>query len=297
MDWDKLRIFHAVADAGSFTKAGDVLGLSQSAVSRQISSLEDDISTTLFHRHARGLLLTEQGETLYKTAHEMAGKLALTEAQIKDSKHTPQGDLIITSPVGLGSTWLTPRLKEFTDMYPQINLSLVVTDKELDLGMREADAAIRLRIPPQADLIQRKLITVHHHIYATHDYIKAFGIPQGADDLNKHRIVLYGERSELLDVSPLNWLEWIGMPKGKKREAVLKVNNIYGVMRAVESGLGLGVLPDYMAQNNPNLIHVAPDSEGPSYDTYFVYPEELRNSKRINVFRDFLLRKVSETKF
>ena len=84
MDWDKLRIFHAVAEVGSFTRAGETLNLSQSAVSRQISSLEDSIGVLLFHRHARGLLLTEQGELLHKTAKEIFGKLALIEGQLTE---------------------------------------------------------------------------------------------------------------------------------------------------------------------------------------------------------------------
>ena len=297
MDWDKIRIFHVVAEAGSFTKAGEQLGLSQSAVSRQVSALEDELGSTLFHRHARGLLLTEQGETLYQTAHDVVGKLALAEARLKDAKGAPKGELIVTSTVGFGSMWLAPRLKEFHDMFPLITINLVIADRELDLSMREADCAIRLRPPVQADLIQRKLITVHHHVYASHEYLNEFGMPQSVDDLDNHQIVLYGEKSELPNKSPLNWLEVLGMPEGERRKPVCKINNINGVMRAVEAGMGLGVLPDYLAENNPRLVHVAPDFAAPSYDTYFVYPEAMRNSKRINVFRDFLVRKVNETKF
>ena len=220
MDWDKIRIFHAVAEAGSFTKAGDVLGLSQSAVSRQISSLEAETNATLFHRHARGLILTEQGEVLFKTAHEVVGKLALAEATLKDTKESPKGDLTVSTPVGIGSTWLAPRMKEFLDRYPQINVSIVASDRELDIGMREADCAIRLRKPVQPDLIQRKLITVHHHIYATHEYLNSHGSPKSAKELRDHKIILYGERSELLNVAPLNWLEWLEMPEGEKRDSI-----------------------------------------------------------------------------
>jgi len=297
MDWDKIRIFHTVADAGSFTKAGEAMNLSQSAVSRQISALEDDLGTTLFHRHARGLLLTEQGETLYRTAHEVVSKLALTEARLKDSKESPKGDLVITSTVGFGSIWLAPRLAEFVELYPQINVSLITEDRELDLGMREADCAIRLRPPVQGDLIQRKLLTIHHHIYASHEYLGAHGAPQTPTDLTDHKIVIYGERSELLNKAPLNWLEVIGMPDGDHRKPVASINNINGVMRAIEAGMGLGVLPDYLAEGNPRLVRVLPDEEGPTYELYFVYPEELRNSKRIGVFRDFLIRKIDVARF
>ena len=108
MDWDKLRIFHTVADAGSFTHAGHDLGLSQSAVSRQISALEQDLKVPLFHRHARGLILTEQGEVLYRTAHDVFAKLAATRTRLADSKDKPTGELRVTTTVGLGSVWLTP---------------------------------------------------------------------------------------------------------------------------------------------------------------------------------------------
>src|SRR6202789_1529223 len=91
MDWDKLRVFHAVAEAGSFTHAGEALNLSQSAVSRQISALEESLHVPLFHRHARGLILTEQGELLFNTARDIFAKLGLTEAQITESRERPQG--------------------------------------------------------------------------------------------------------------------------------------------------------------------------------------------------------------
>src|ERR671915_1276427 len=134
MDWDKLRIFHAVAEAGSFTHAGETLNLSQSAVSRQISALEESLNVPLFHRHARGLILTEQGELLFRTARDIFGKLAMTEAMLTESKDRPKGPLKVTTSVAFGTTWLAPRLKEFIDLYPEIQLSLVVDDSELDLS-------------------------------------------------------------------------------------------------------------------------------------------------------------------
>ncbi len=297
MDWDKLRIFHAVADAGSFTHAGDVLGLSQSAVSRQVSALEDELKTILFHRHARGLLLTEQGEMLYRTAHEVAGKVMLTEAILKDSKDKPSGELNVSAPVGLGSTWLTTRINEFLDVYPQINVNLLLDDRELDLGMREADVAIRLRAPIQPDLVQLKLFSAHYHIYGSQAYLREHGTPKTPADLDDHKIVTYGKYTELPNADPVNWLEELGRDSGDRRKPVLSINNIYGVMLAVESGLGLGSLPDYLTRDNDKLVRVLPDLDGPTYDTYFVYAEELRKSKRIGVFRDFLVRKVKEWTF
>src|SRR5258708_717808 len=190
MDWDKLKVFHAAAEAGSFTHAGEQLGLSQSAVSRQVSALEQELSVALFHRHARGLILTEQGELLYRTAHEVFMKLEAARAKLTDSRERPHGDLKVTTTVGIGVHWLTPSLGEFVDLYPDIRILLITTDEELDLAMREADVAIRLRQPTQPDLIQRKLFSVRFHAYASPEYIKRFVTPRALDDLDNHRILL-----------------------------------------------------------------------------------------------------------
>jgi DNA-binding transcriptional LysR family regulator len=295
MDWDKLRIFHAVAEAGSFTHAGHDLGLSQSAVSRQISSLEQDLNVALFHRHARGLILTEQGEVLYRTAHDVFAKLAAAQTRLMDSKDKPTGELRITTTVGLGSVWLTPHLTEFTDLYPQIQVTLMLDDRELDLAMREADVAIRLRRPVQPDLIQRKLFTVHHHIYAAPEYVKKFGIPKSVDDLDNHRIVTFGQAPSYL--TSINWLETAGRADGDVRRPFLRVNNAYGLRRVVEAGVGIASLADYIVGNNSSLVQVNLPVETPQFDTYFVYPEELKDSKRVTVFRDFLVSKAKEWSF
>lgn len=293
MHWDKLRVFHAVAEAGSFTHAGENLNLSQSAVSRQISALEESIQVSLFHRHARGLILTEQGELLYKTAHEVFAKLAMVESQLSESKESPQGTLKITTTVAFGSTWLTPKLREFLELYPDIEVSVVLTDNELDLSMREADVAIRLSPPRQPDLIQRHLWSMPYHIYAAPDYLKKHGMPTKPQDLDKHRIIVYGDDVKQ-PVQGLNWLLSAGRSDGTKRTAALRVNNVYGIFRAVQSGLGLGALPEYMSREVGNLVEILPELRGPVIDTYFVYPEELRNSKRITLFRDFIVRKMSQ---
>ncbi len=296
MDWDKLRVFHAVAEAGSFTHAGEKLNLSQSAVSRQISALEESLSVPLFHRHARGLIPTEQGELLLKTARDVFTKLATTEALLTESKEQPRGPLKITTTVAFGSTWLTPRLREFLTLYPEVSVTLVIDDTELDLGMREADIAIRMSPPRQADLVQRHLMTVRFHCYGSVDYLKRRGTPQTLEDLAKHDLIIYGVAGKP-PVEKINWLMDIGDPKPGERHAVLQVNNSYAIYRAVRTGIGLAALPDFMVEPNVNVVKVLPEIAGPAVDAYFVYPDELRHSKRISVFRDFLLRKVAESRF
>lgn len=295
MDWDKLRVFHAVAEAGSFTHAGDTLNLSQSAVSRQIHSLEDSLGVMLFHRHARGLILTEQGELLNRTVREIFAKLMMTEAMLSESKDRPQGPLKITTTVAFGSTWLTPQMKEFLELYPEVEVSLVLLDTELDLSMREADCAIRFSPPRQPDLIQRQIKTVRSRLYASPDYLKQYGMPTAPEDLDHHRLIVYGDGVPQ-PTATINWLLEVGT-KIERRSPVLRVNNIYGIYRAVMSGLGIAALPSYMTRLTNNLVQVIPELEGPESTCYFVYPEELRASKRIAVFRDFLVTRMTQEQF
>lgn len=296
MDWDKLRIFYAVANAGSFTRAGEALSLSQSAISRQISALEESLKIPLFHRHARGLIPTEQGEILYKTVQDVFSKLASAENAILESKDRPKGPLKITTTVAFGTTWLTPRIREFAELYPEIAITLIVSDGELDLAMREADIAIRFYAPTQPDLIQRPLLTVHSGVYASSEYLQQYGLPKRPEDLDRHRLIAYGEDTRK-PFAEVNWLlDSTGGDKGGQRQ-IIKINSLYGMLQAVKSGLGIASLPDYMTYGEKNLTRILEELKGPENTAYFVYPAELKNSKRVKVFRDFLVRKVAETKF
>ncbi|MBE7210004.1 MAG: LysR family transcriptional regulator, partial [Gluconacetobacter diazotrophicus] len=204
MDWDKLRIFHAVAEAGSFTHAGDVLNLSQSAVSRQISALEEALQVPLFHRHARGLILTEQGEQMNRTVREVFAKLAMTEALLSESKEKPAGRLKVTTTSGFGAAWLTPRLPRFLEQHPDITITLILEDSDLDLGMREADVAIRMHPPKQPDLVQRHLADIQMPVCASEGYIAKHGAPATPEDLDRHRVLLFGTYRP--PVPEVNWL-------------------------------------------------------------------------------------------
>lgn len=292
MDWDRLRVFAMAAEAGSFTRAGESLGLSQSAVSRQVSSLERELNVPLFHRHARGLVLTEPGELLFRTAKEMVQKLEMTRARLQDSREEPTGTLKVTSSVGLGVHWLTPRLGEFLDLYPEIRVDLLLTNEELDLAMREADVALRLRQPTQPDLIQRRLFTVHLHAYASADYLKRHGRPAAPDDLKDHRIIAFGGDEPSYLSQQINWLPTLGRDPREPRVAALTVNSVTALKLAVERGAGIAVLPDYLVDGEGGLVQVLTQAEMPSLDAYLVFPEEMRNVARVQVFRDFLVGKA-----
>ena len=291
MDWDKLRIFHAVASAGSFTHAGQTLGLSQSAVSRQISALEEEISTPLFQRHARGLTMTDEGELLFSAVTDVLGRLAAAEEALKNVHDAPRGALKITASHGIGAYWLLPRLGQFLAQYPEVEVHLVMDDKELDLAQREADLAIRMRAPVQADLIQRKLFTVHYHMYAAKSYLKDHPAPKTLEEIGEHSIIVYGETA-VPEIRDINWLLEAFKKNAKPGSTgkIIRINNITGILQATEAGLGIGVVPDFVAAEHPKLERVLPDVNAPGFDVHLVYADALRQSKRVAAFREFAVK-------
>jgi len=287
MDLDKLRVFHAVAHAGSFTHAGEQLALSQSAVSRQISALEDDLRVPLFTRHARGLILTEQGELLFRTTQTVFEHLSNVEEALLDSREVPRGDLRITATTGIGTYWLAPRLHRFIARHPDVNIRLIIDDGELDLTQRQADIALRMRHPVQGDLIQRKLFDIGYHVYASKNYIEKRGQPRGVGDLDNHSVIIYGDAPP--ELRNINWLAEVGRKVGEPRKPILCVNNIIGMGTAIETGIGIGALPDYFTAGRSEFTRVMADTPGPSFELHLCYPESLKGTKRVAVFRDFLV--------
>ena len=295
MDWDKLRIFHAVAEAGSFTRAREALNLSQSAISRQISALEASLKVTLFHRHARGLKLTESGRLLLEATRDIEAKLAAAETKLHETRTHPSGPLRITTTVGFGSIWLTPRIREFLALYPDIEVTLVLDDRQVDLAMGEADIAIRMAPPVQPNLIQRRLMTVRFYVYAHHSYLKKAPRLEKPEDLDNHRLITYGDALNTRPPLPnARWLLELAADPARPRRPALTLNTVYGVFRAVQCGLGVAALPNYLADSDPSLVRVLAPLEGHKVDAFFVYSKEVKNARRLTAFRDFLVRKVAE---
>lgn len=296
MDWDKLRIFHAAAEAGSFTHAGDALHMSQSAVSRQVSALERELKVVLFHRHARGLVLTEQGELLHRTTSDVINKLHTAETLLSDTTSKPTGELRVTAPVGFGSVWLTQRLREFHDLYPEIRIELHLNDDQVDIGMRAADVAIWTREPGQTDLIRRLLFTSKVRAFASTQYVRRFGAPKTLEELDQHRIVSYsGQPAQHL--SAITWIETVGRDGKAPREPAFRANSVVALRYAIRSGIGIGMIPDYLSDEEADLVPVLTEIDPPTLPILFVYPEELKASKKVQVLRDFLVAKARQWKY
>lgn len=293
LDWDKLKTFHHAAETGSLTAAAEKLGVSQSAVSRQIAALEEGIGVPLFQRHARGLLLTGPGMTLLALTRDMQSAAKMAEATLKDAREKTMGDLVVTAPVAFGSTWLAPRLTTFADAYPEVRLKLLLDDREFDLLKLEAECAIRLWAATHADLIQRRILQVHVSLYASRDYLDRHGRPRAVEDLDQHRIIAYEAPPQATPMRELDWARRAGREDASPRTPQLEINNVYGMLRAVESGFGIASLPDYIARNNALLEKVLPTLDGPNFDVFFIYPSDLRKSKRIAAFREFLVQQAA----
>ncbi len=296
MDWDKLRTFYTVAQSKSLTKAAESLSISQSAISRQISAVESDVGVTLFHRHARGLLLTEQGEILFRTVAEVVNKLQTTQSILAETSERPRGPFHITAPAAIGTIWLTTVMKEFTSLYPDIEVTLFCEDEERDLSMREADVAIRLYPSKHPDLVQKKLVSLSNSLYASNDYLHEYGTPTSIEALKSHRIISFSKSSQL-PFPEVNWLLNLPEVKKLKIKPIFQTNSLNSMRRAVKTGIGIAALPDYLMYRARHISRLLPDLKAPETNAYFVYPVELKNSRRIAVFKNFITRKLAEYNF
>jgi DNA-binding transcriptional LysR family regulator len=296
MDWDKLRIFHAVAESGSLTGAGKALSLSQPAVSRQIATLEESLGVGLFRRHARGLVLTEQGEILYETTKDIFQRLFLVQGQLTDTRKNPEGQFTVTVSEFISSTWLAPLLVQFREKYPQIQLTILIDDKILKINLKEADAALRLSKPTETDLVHRHLTSINFHICGAKSYFEKHGRPKTVNDLKNHYLIGFPDNITWPFQNP-NWLFEIAGINSRSSNNIMKMNSMHSIHQAVKSGAGIAVLPDYLIVGNDDLEVVLPRLERPPVDLYFIYAEERRHSRRLTAFREFLLENIERTSF
>ena len=291
VDWDKLRLFHMVAAAGSFTEGARRLKLSQPALSRQIIALEEALGAKLFHRHARGLALTNEGEQLRAATIRIADDVERTKSMIEATRNRPTGEIKLTTTVSFGSAWLPGQLKDFLDLYPDLRVSLVLSDEERDLARHEADCAIRFHKPHQADLIQRPLAAIRHRLCASYEYIEKHGEPKTQADLLDHRVIAYGTEAPSY-LRTINWALELGHD-GPARAPALSINNSFGLLQAAEAGIGIAALPTYLFRHTKRLKVLLPEIRGATFQTYFVYASELRGSVRLAALRDFLVERMN----
>tara|TARA_B100000029_G_scaffold422629_1_gene429429 strand:+ start:2443 stop:3345 length:903 start_codon:yes stop_codon:yes gene_type:complete len=295
-NWDRLRVFFEVVECGTFTAAAKRLKLSQPAVSRQISTLEEELGVVLFHRDYKGLVLTEIGEEVFKTSACLKAEVDIMESRIANNQDAPVGPLRLTTSVAFGAAWLSPLMGSFHQEFPDVKISLLLSDHhEMNLSTREADVAIRFAPQTKPCLIQKKLMDLRYNLYASQSYLDRNGTPKTITDLKDHDIIVYGSDVPA-PVTNINWILELIRKDHAKFEPALSVANVHGIHHAIRSGAGIGALPNYLIDDDDNLIEVMPKCSGPEIEVYFVYLEEMRNAKRLNVLRDFLVKHAEPNK-
>tara|TARA_Y100001968_G_scaffold104669_1_gene94611 strand:+ start:54 stop:578 length:525 start_codon:yes stop_codon:yes gene_type:complete len=164
----------------------------------------------------------------------------------------------------------------------------MLEERVLDLPMREADVAIRMKEPSQADLIRRRLMEINMKFFAHRKYLDQSGIPSSAEEMKTHRLICHSPDSPQVGAGA----RWVEPFLNSNESSLMMVNNYFGILQAVLHGFGIGALPDYVAIDFPELITVLPETASDPFPVFLAYPEELRNSKRVSAFRDFIIEEI-----
>lgn len=293
MQWDKLKTFYYVAKFESFTKTGQHLNISQSAVSRQIIDLEHQVGHKLFKRLSKGLALTEQGKLLFQNTEKMFVFSELAITQIQNEQLEPQGELSLGTNVGLVDTWLYKIIPDFLKIYPKINLSIFSKDGPLDVESLEVQVALQPYIHNQHELIQNFLMRWHRRLYASKEYLHKYGTPKTVEDLKHHHLIGFGpEKIHLFD--NINWHLKLGN-KNKVQKPYISANSLRALFHFGNSGFGIiSFSQESSLLQNSKLIEVLPELKGPNIDIYFTYPMQLKGIKKIVALEEYIKAYVKE---
>lgn len=293
MDWNKLKSFYHVSNILSISEAAKLMNISQPALSRQITHLEQRLGYALFFRTSRGLVLTDEGVILYESVEKMFKEAERAQTQIQELSDFPAGKVRIATTIALGENWLPHYVPKFLNIYPHVQLDIVASEKEFDLQTKEADVAIRTYMEDKPYLIQEYLTSFHLGLYASESYLKEYGSPTSLEDLDQHRLLAFGDQ----DTDTTNEVNWIleAGTSSATREPYLSVNTHFGLIRMAEAGAGIASVPkEYAAEHHAftNLVPVLPHLQGPVVDVYYSYLEDCKGIKRIQTLKNFLKQKM-----
>jgi DNA-binding transcriptional LysR family regulator len=282
VDWDNIRYFLAAARTRSLSAASRALDSNQPTVGRRIDALEAQLGLRLFQRHSTGLTLTEDGQRLIAAAELMeAGAADVVRASQRDT-NSIAGTVRIAAPEGLGVSVLTPSLPELCKRYPLLDVVLEPAVTSSDLKRGQADIALRLFKPADADLISRRLCEMGFGLYASADYLAQQGAPESVDALQQHAFIAYGD--ELKEQEENAWLEAI-MGRGR---CLFRSNNTLARLSAVTAGMGIAVMPHLLMAAQSGCVRILPQIEGPSRTIWLVVHGDLRHVARIRVVMGFV---------
>jgi len=281
-DWNDLRAFLAVARIGRLTVAARHLGIDHSTLSRRLASLEAALRTRLFDRRSIGFVLTSDGERLIEDAEQMENLTIRMRSRLEDAAQRVTGTVRLGTPEGFGTYFLSGHLPSVVVEHPDLNIELVANPRTFSLSKREADLAVSMTLPASGRVYARKLVDYALGIYASGDYLEAHGPVLSIDAGHRHCWVGYVE--DLLWTPELDYLPHIDA----KLTARVRISNVITQMAAIKGGVGLGILPHFMARNEPGLRPVLSSEVRLIRSYWLVTHAETRESARVRLMADFI---------
>jgi DNA-binding transcriptional LysR family regulator len=282
LDWTGMRDFLAVAEEGSLSAAAKRLEVSQPTVGRRIAQLEERLGAPLFIRTPKGLDLTDTGELILDHTRRMEEEAHAVERLVTGQEASLSGTVRVSTVEAIGVEWLVQNMLPFRALYPDITLEIHIDSNTVDLLRGEADIAIRLMRPGQADLISKKVATMASGMYASQDYLARKGAPASVDDLPDHDFVLPTLKL-IEDVQSL-----VRIPIDQKHNTVFRSNSFIALLNATRFGYGIGVHTPLYAQYCPELVRLLPEITVIEMDVFMVMHPDLRRSARIRAVWDFI---------
>lgn len=288
LDWNDLPAFLAVARIGRLTTAAQRLGIDHSTLSRRLSGLEASLGTRLFDRRSTGFVLTAAGERLLGDAERMESLAITMRAHLDEASHRVTGTVRLGTPEGFGTYFFASRLAHLVAAEPGLEIELVANPRSFSLSKREADLAVSMARPEAGRLYARKLVDYALGIYASRSYRDGREPIESIADLAGHRWVGYVE--DLLWTRELNYLPQISAAI----HPGVRISNVITQLEAVRGGIGLGVLPHFMARGDPNLVSILPEEVCLTRSYWLVAHAETRDLLRVKLVTEFLTQQIAD---
>lgn len=289
-DLEALAIFAKVAETRSFARAADELKLSKPTVSKAVSRLEARLAARLFNRTSRRLALTDAGRSLAARAAAMLAEGEAAESEALSRSVTPRGLVRLAAPMSFGVRYVAPLLPDFFRLYPEISIDLSLSDAQIDIIGDGFDAAIRIAALADSSLIARRLCDMPIHLLAAPSYLKAHGRPKHPLQINEHVGLGY---SYQLTQDTWRFRKKSGEVATVRPQGPLRVNNGEAILPSLIAGLGLGILPDFIARDAlkaGQLEILLPDWSLPQSAVHWVTPPGGPSPKRVDILAEFFVR-------
>ena len=281
--WEGVTEFVAVAETESFTAASKRLGISTAQVSRQVSALENRLNTKLFYRTTRKVSLTEEGNVYYQHCRQVLDGLEDAERAISNLRGKPQGLIKLTAPVTYGEKYIMPLVNDFMLQYPEVEVTIDLTNRQVDLVEGSFDLAIRLGRLTSSSMMAKRLTSRTMYVCASPEYLQKYGIPHSLSELRQHNCLIG------------NYDHWRFQESGKEKSirvsGTLNCNSGYGLRDAVIKGIGLAQLPDYYIDKDLEsgaIVPILTNYQEPDEGIWALYPHNRHLSPKVRMLVDYL---------